>query len=119
MDVSEHWKDFPLEYDSWYMTHEILCKEARRMGRMLNSFLAQAENGYALTKKQLDTVHSFWTMYSSAVHLHHENEEKIINELIKIQGKPVDIGGYYRPDFTMASNVMRPSTTFNAVIDNL
>ena len=36
-----------------------------------------------------------------------------------MQGKPADIGGYYRPDPAKAAAVMRPSKTFNAVIDAL
>jgi isocitrate dehydrogenase len=48
-----------------------------------------------------------------------DNEAKIINELNAVQGKPVDIGGYYRPDRAMASKVMRPSATLNAIIDSL
>ena len=48
-----------------------------------------------------------------------ENEEKIINELNTAQGKPVDIGGYYRPDPAKAGQAMRPSATFNAIIDAL
>ena len=42
-----------------------------------------------------------------------ENEQKIAEELIAVQGSPADIGGYYRPDDQKASAVMRPSTTFN------
>jgi isocitrate dehydrogenase len=45
-----------------------------------------------------------------------ENEEKIINELTAVQGKPVDIGGYYRPDEKLVSAAMRPSQTFNAIL---
>lgn len=33
-----------------------------------------------------------------------------------MQGKPVDIGGYYRPDAKKMSRAMRPSTTFNAAL---
>jgi isocitrate dehydrogenase len=40
-------------------------------------------------------------------------------ELIAVQGKPVDIGGYYSPDDAKKSAVMRPSATLNAVIDAL
>jgi len=47
------------------------------------------------------------------------DEEKIVGELIAVQGSPVDIGGYYRPDAELVSQVMRPSTTLNAVIDAL
>ena len=48
-----------------------------------------------------------------------ENEAKIDAELIGAQGKPVDIGGYYLPDFAKAAQAMRPSATLNAIIDAL
>ncbi|MDO5084683.1 MAG: NADP-dependent isocitrate dehydrogenase [Arachnia propionica] len=48
-----------------------------------------------------------------------DGEEAILAELIGVQGKPADIGGYYRPDETRTSAVMRPSPTFNQVIDAL
>ena len=48
-----------------------------------------------------------------------ENEEKIIQELLAAQGAPVDVGGYYHPDSELASRAMRPSATFNAIIDAL
>jgi isocitrate dehydrogenase len=47
------------------------------------------------------------------------NEEKILNDLIALQGKPVDIGGYFMPDDKKASDVMRPSGTFNKIIDEI
>ncbi|MBU1338524.1 MAG: NADP-dependent isocitrate dehydrogenase, partial [Acidobacteria bacterium] len=46
-----------------------------------------------------------------------ENEAKITEELLAAQGDPVDIGGYYMPDEETATKVMRPSATFNAIID--
>ncbi|HBG45984.1 MAG TPA: NADP-dependent isocitrate dehydrogenase [Deltaproteobacteria bacterium] len=46
-----------------------------------------------------------------------ENEAKIVGELNGAQGKPQDIGGYYRPDFAKASKAMRPSATFNSIVD--
>ena len=46
-------------------------------------------------------------------------EEKIAAELIDVQGSPVDLGGYYRPDSAKASAAMRPSATFNAVLDSM
>ena len=46
-----------------------------------------------------------------------ENEAKINEELIAAQGKPVDMGGYYHPDFEKTSKAMRPSATLNAIID--
>ena len=45
-----------------------------------------------------------------------DNEAKILAELTAAQGKPVDIGGYYLPDFEMTSKAMRPSATFNAAL---
>jgi isocitrate dehydrogenase len=46
-----------------------------------------------------------------------ENEAKINEELIAAQGKPVDMGGYYHPDFEKTSKAMRPSATLNGIID--
>ncbi|MFB7554738.1 NADP-dependent isocitrate dehydrogenase [Streptomyces brevispora] len=46
-------------------------------------------------------------------------EQTIVDELIAVQGKPVDIGGYYQPDPAKASAVMRPSATFNQAIASL
>jgi len=48
-----------------------------------------------------------------------DNENKIVTELIEIQGHPVDVGGYYRMDRELATKVMRPSETLNAVINNI
>ena len=48
-----------------------------------------------------------------------DNEDKIVEELNAVQGKAVDIGGYYRPDKQKTSNVMRPSATLNAIINSL
>jgi len=47
-----------------------------------------------------------------------QNEAKIAAELIGAQGKPVELGGYYHPDKIKASNAMRPSATFNAIVDS-
>jgi isocitrate dehydrogenase len=48
-----------------------------------------------------------------------ENESKINAELIAAQGKPVDMGGYYLPDFEKTSKAMRPSATFNAALASI
>ena len=45
------------------------------------------------------------------------DEDKIVRELNEVQGSSVDIGGYYLPDDELANAAMRPSATFNAVID--
>jgi isocitrate dehydrogenase len=48
-----------------------------------------------------------------------ENEAKIVAEMLAAQGKPADLGGYYLPDPVKTAKVMRPSATFNAIIDAL
>lgn len=47
------------------------------------------------------------------------NEAKIVAELAAVQGKPVDIKGYYRPDLSLVSQAMRPSATFNETLKQL
>jgi isocitrate dehydrogenase len=48
-----------------------------------------------------------------------ENEAKIVAELNAVQGAPVDIGGYYRPDVEKVSAAMRPSATLNEALESL
>ena len=48
-----------------------------------------------------------------------ENESTILAELDAAQGKPVDIGGYYQPNESLASAAMRPSPTLNNIIDSI
>jgi isocitrate dehydrogenase len=48
-----------------------------------------------------------------------EQEATIVAELNAAQGKPVDIGGYYRPDPGLTSRAMRPSPTLNAIVDGI
>ena len=48
-----------------------------------------------------------------------DDEEAITAELIAVQGHPVDLGGYYRPDDDKVTAVMRPSTTFNEALASL
>jgi isocitrate dehydrogenase len=45
------------------------------------------------------------------------NEQTITAELIACQGKPMDIGGYYQPDPDLATKALRPSETFNAILE--
>ncbi len=44
-------------------------------------------------------------------------EDDIVAELLAVQGRPAEIGGYYRPDVELVEGVMRPSRTFNEIID--
>src|SRR5665213_1461753 len=48
-----------------------------------------------------------------------EQEQAIVDQLIAVQGSPVDIGGYYQPDPSRTSDVMRPSAIFNEAIATL
>ena len=48
-----------------------------------------------------------------------DNEQKIVAELLEVQGKPVDIGGYYKADDAKVKAVMRPSATFNAALETI
>ena len=46
-------------------------------------------------------------------------ESQIAQELLEVQGHTVDMGGYYFPDFEKAAKAMRPSETFNSIIDTI
>lgn len=48
-----------------------------------------------------------------------EQEQTIVDELLAVQGSPVDIGGYYQPSPEKAAAVMRPSKTFNEALASL
>ena len=47
------------------------------------------------------------------------NETRIVDELNSVQGKPVDLGGYYRPNKELVAQVMRASKTLNTIINGL
>ncbi|TAJ08619.1 NADP-dependent isocitrate dehydrogenase [Marinilabiliaceae bacterium JC017] len=47
------------------------------------------------------------------------NESKIVDELNAAQGKPVNIGCYYLPDVELVTKAMRPSATFNTIVDSI
>ncbi|CAA9327206.1 MAG: Isocitrate dehydrogenase [NADP]; Monomeric isocitrate dehydrogenase [NADP] [uncultured Nocardioidaceae bacterium] len=47
------------------------------------------------------------------------DQQAIHDELLAVQGRPVDVGGYYQPDDALASEVMRPSATFNEALAGL
>ncbi|KJS05784.1 MAG: isocitrate dehydrogenase [Gammaproteobacteria bacterium BRH_c0] len=47
------------------------------------------------------------------------NEDKIVAELNGVQGKAVDIGGYYRPDGALTASVMCPSATLNGILASI
>ena len=47
------------------------------------------------------------------------NEQLIVTELAAVQGSPIDIQGYYRPEPEICARVMRPSQTLNKIIDGI
>ena len=47
-----------------------------------------------------------------------KNEDKIVGELISVQGNAVNLDGYFMPDDKRAETVMRPSETLNSIIDS-
>jgi len=47
------------------------------------------------------------------------SEQTIVGELIAVQGKAIDVGGYYQPDDRKAAAALRPSATFNAILARL
>ena len=55
--------------------------------------------------------------FVGVAHALRDNEAKIIAELNAAQGHAVDIGGYYRPDREITARAMRPSATFNGIVD--
>jgi len=48
-----------------------------------------------------------------------QNEDRIVNELNAVQGRKVDVGGYYQPDPSLTARAMRPSATFNSIIERV
>jgi isocitrate dehydrogenase len=93
---------------------------ARRVGEIDNRgshfylalYWAQA---LAAQNKDPDIQACFTTLAKTL----NDNEEKINAELIAAQGKPVDMGGYYHPDFAKTSDAMRPSSTLNAALASI
>lgn len=60
-----------------------------------------------------ELAHTFTTLAKTLK----ANEQNIVNELNSVQGKAVDMGGYYTPDFEKTSKAMRPSETFNHALE--
>jgi isocitrate dehydrogenase len=110
-------------------------KKAATLGKTLNQAIERLlENRKSPSRKvnELDNRASnfyialYWAEAMAAVDPDYQglanqlkaNRATIVSELKQCQGKPVDIGGYYRPDPVKASNAMRPSPTFNSIIEN-
>ena len=64
-------------------------------------------------------VKGFSDKFVSIIKALEQNEEKIIEELLSVEGKEQDIGGYYKPNDELASKAMRPSSTLNSIINSI
>ena len=71
--------------------------------------------GLAKQSHDADLAHHFTRVASEL----EANEDVICKAIIDCQGVPKDIGGYYMPQVALATNAMRPSDTFNAIIDGI
>ena len=71
----------------------------------------------ALAAQTLDSQLS--TLFKPIAEKLAANEKQIVAELIAVQGKPTDIGGYYQPDDAKAFAALRPSKTFNDILATL
>lgn len=93
---------------------------SRKAGEIDNrgsSFYLSMYWAEALAEQDNDT--EMKTRFSKIYKELSDNEEKITNDMISVQGKPVDLGGYYLPDEKKVAEVMRPSSTFNKIIDEM
>jgi isocitrate dehydrogenase len=74
---------------------------------------------WAQTLAEQDSDNDLQTRFAEVAQKLGKNEEKIVGELNGAQGEPADIGGYYRSDNVKTTRTMRPSATFNEIIDAL
>ncbi len=75
--------------------------------------------GIAFALAAQDTDGALKSRFSGVAEKLAAKQEQIVAELLAAQGRPVDIGGYYRPDPALTERQMRPSATLNAIIDAL
>jgi isocitrate dehydrogenase len=95
---------------------ERLLQNRKSPGRKVNQLDNRASNFY---------IALYWAefmaeedpAYADLAHKLKEHRGEIVNELKMCQGKAVDVGGYYKLDPVKASAAMRPSPTFNKIID--
>ncbi|MEE9494394.1 MAG: NADP-dependent isocitrate dehydrogenase [Gammaproteobacteria bacterium] len=74
---------------------------------------------WALALAEQNEDKNLQTKFASVAKQLADNEQTIVAELNAVQGKPVEYGGYYRPDRDSVTAVMRPSQTLNKIIDAL
>lgn len=96
------------------------CSPSRKTGEIDNrgsSFYLSYYWAQALAEQNKDD--ELRERFSKIAKAIEENEKQIVDELLTVQGKPADVGGYYKPDDKMADAVMRPSKTLNKIIDEM
>jgi len=71
----------------------------------------------ALASQQKDTA--LQNQFKKAYLQLHQNKEVILKELLDAQGKPQDIDGYYIPTLALVNKQMKPSGTFNSILENI
>nr|WP_300050241.1 NADP-dependent isocitrate dehydrogenase [uncultured Nocardioides sp.] len=103
---------------------ETFLNEDRSPGRKLGTIDNRGSHFYLalywaeeLAKQTEDT--DLAAAFASLAGTLRDNEKVIVEELLAVQGKPADLGGYFRPDAEKAAAVMRPSATFNEAIASL
>ena len=95
----------------------------RRSGRSARSTIAAATSIWRCTGRARWPIRrrtpGCGTTFAPIARELEQNESRIVGELNGVQGKPVDVGGYYHPDPALTAQAMRPSATFNAIMDRL
>ena len=89
-------------------------KTARFVFALLISLLPAAQ---ALAQQDKDA--QMKTRFEEVARKLAASESTIVEELLAAQGNATDVGGYFRPDAALCEKSMRPSATFNAIIDAL
>ncbi len=96
---------------------ERLLENRKSPGRKVNQLDNRASNFYIALywAEFMALVDPSFEQLASTLR---ESRGQVVNELKGCQGKPVDVGGYYRFDQMKVSNAMRPSAVFNKIIDS-
>jgi len=95
-----------------------LLLNSRSPSRKVNEVDNRASSFYiALYWAQAMAAHN--SKYTALAEALAANEESIVQEMIDCQGAPVNTGGYFKPNDALTSASMRPSATFNGLIDNM
>lgn len=92
-------------------------RKVKELDNRGSSFYLALYWAQSLAKQSHDTA--LQTRFEKIAAALAENETRITQEMLDAQGPPADIGGYYMPDHDKTTKVMRPSYTFNHIIDTM